>query len=463
MTATSATRAGEATALFAEHVAGMDIAGLGHGTIEHAKQALLDTIGIVVRARFDAESSGPMLEAVNALDAGGPAHAFGAARGYQPQYAALLNAAFAHTLDFDDTHVGGSIHPGAPTIPAVFAVAEAEKRSGADLLAAIVAAYDVAVRLSEALTVKAQYERGFHPTSTCGTLAAAAAVCRVLGADSGRVQNAMGIALSQAAGTMQFVRDGKWNKRFQIGFAAHNGIVAERLARAGVLGAVEAVEGEFGFAHAYGRDASFAGLGDILARPAIDETAFKPYPSCRYTHAALDEIIALRQELALEPDAIERVVIGVPRVGMPLVKDPENEKRHPANVIDGQFSMFFTGAVALTRGRMGWGDYSLLGDAGIQSLIERMEIVEDPEIEALGQSMAARVTVVANGQRHERFARAPKGEPDRPLSWDDVVAKFDELASIAYNAERRRAIVDAVRAIDQAPHVGTLAALLGAA
>lgn len=451
-----------ATALLAAHAATLRFEVLAPATVAHAKAAVLDLIGIAVRAGSDADSTPALTRAVDALDAGGAARVIGSDRGYQPQYAALLNGTYAHTLDFDDTHVGGSIHPGAPVIPAALAVAETEHRSGRALLAAIVAGYDVCVRLSEGLTPAAQYARGFHPSATCGAFGATAAVANVAGDDGAALANAFGVVLSAAAGSMQYLENGSWNKRFHVGFAAYNGIVAERFARAGVVGAADALDGRFGFRHSHGGAESFDGLQTALARGrAIDETAFKPYPSCRYTHAALDELLDLRRVHGFDPAAIERVTIALPRVSFALVKDPESQKRKPQGVVDGQFSMFFVAAVALLHGRFGWDDYALLADPGVLALIERIDVVEDARVEALGQSMGARVHVRANGTTYERFAPAPKGEADRPLSWDEIVVKFDGLAA-RYDAARRRRIVAAVDGLDQLADVAELTALLGA-
>lgn len=452
-----------ATTIMARHAAELTFAELAPETVEHAKRAVLDLIGIALRAGVDADSSPGLTRAVDALDGGGTARVIGSDRGYQPQYAALLNATYAHTLDFDDTHVGGSIHPGAATIPAVLAVAETEGRSGRALLSAIVAGYDVAVRLSEALTPPAQYERGFHPTATCGVFGAAAAVANLVGDDAATIEHAFGVALSQAAGSMQYLENGSWNKRFHVGFAACNGIVAERFARSGVVGAAAALDGRFGFRHGYSGAGSFAALGARLAGGrAIDETAFKPYPSCRYTHAALDELLEIRRSEKLDPAQIESVTIALPRVSFALVKDPEPQKRAPETVVDGQFSMFFVAAVALLRGSFGWSDYEALADPAVRALASRIEVVTDERIEALGQSMAARVIVRAGGAMYERFAAAPKGEPDRPLGWDELIAKFDGLAAAKYDAARRQRIVALVRGLERIADLRELTALLGA-
>jgi 2-methylcitrate dehydratase PrpD len=451
-----------ATTIMARHAAELRFEGLAAATVEHAKSAVLDLIGIALRAGADADSSPALTRAIDALDAGGAARVVGSDRGYQPQHAALLNGTFAHTLDFDDTHIGGSIHPGAATIPAVLAIAETEGRSGQAALAAIIAGYDVAVRLSEALTPAAQYDRGFHPSATCGVFGAAAAVANLVGDDTATIEDAFGVALSQAAGSMQYLENGSWNKRFHVGFAACNGIIAERFARSGVVGAAKALDGRFGFRHGYGGAGSFDELeAQLHGARAIDETAFKPYPSCRYTHAAVDELLELRRD-GLDPAQVEKIVIALPRVSFALVKDPEEPKRAPQTVVDGQFSMFFCAAVATLRGSFGWSDYDALGDPAVRALAARVHVVADDRIEALGQSMAARVTVHAAGKTYERFAAAPKGEPDRPLSWDELIAKFNGLAEARYDAARRAQIVETVRGLDRLADVRQLTALLGA-
>jgi 2-methylcitrate dehydratase PrpD len=449
-----------ATTLVADHVAATRADTLDPATLEHAKQAVLDCIGIAVRAA-EADSTPALMRAVDGLDAGGPARVIGVARRYQPQYAALLNAALAHTLDFDDTHAGGSIHPGAAVIPAALAAAETEHRSGAAFVAAVVAGYDVAVRLSEILTPTAQYARGFHPTAICGVFAAAAAAGSLAGDDPATLASAFGVALSCAAGSMQYLENGSWNKRFHVGFAAHDGLIAERFARAGVVGAARAFEGRFGFATGYAGAGDFAALPAKLAGPrALDETAFKPYPSCRYTHAALDELIELQRAHAFAPECIERVTIALPQVAFALVRDPVEQKRAPQSVVDGQFSMFFTAAVALLRGRFGWSDYALLGDSAVRALSERIEVVADERVDALGQSMGAHVTVHAGGEAHERFAPVPKGEPERPLGWSELVAKFDGLAEARFDTARRAQIVARVRELERLGDVAELTALL---
>src|SRR5271165_4554724 len=174
--------------------------------VGRARTLVLDLVGNIVRARHDAESTPAFLAAARALGlAAGNSGVFGDASRYTPSGAAFLNGALAHSLDFADTHAAGSLHPGATVIPAALAAGEMAGASGADVLAAIVAGYEVTCRIALALPAGEHYNRGFHPTATCGAFGAAAAASRVFGLSADDVASALGIALSQSAGSLQFL------------------------------------------------------------------------------------------------------------------------------------------------------------------------------------------------------------------------------------------------------------------
>jgi 2-methylcitrate dehydratase PrpD len=151
---------------------------------------------------------------------------FGDSKTWTPAVAALLNGALGHSLDFDDTHADSSLHPSAPVVPAAFAVGELTGASGRDVLTAIVAGYEVCCRLGNALDPTSHYARGFHPTATAGTYGAAAAAAKLFGLSKDQIIAAFGVSGSQAAGSLQFLVNGAWNKRYQVGAAAMNGVIA---------------------------------------------------------------------------------------------------------------------------------------------------------------------------------------------------------------------------------------------
>ncbi|NOG73378.1 MmgE/PrpD family protein [Roseicella sp. DB1501] len=447
------------TAEIAAYCAGLDFASLPAEVQERTRFLVLDLVGNIVRGRHDAESTPALIAASRALGlaAGGSAVLGDSAR-YTPAGAAFLNGALAHSLDFDDTHAAGTLHPGAPVIPAALAAAEMVGADGRTVLSAIVAGYEVTCRLAVALPGGDHYDRGYHPTATCGAFGAAAAAGRVFGLDAAAMQDAFGIALSQAAGSLQFLANGAWTKRFQVGWSAMNGLAAATLAREGFRGASEAFEGKAGFLRAYAPnpqpERAVRGLGQEFE---LMQTAVKPYPSCRYGHACVDAAIALRGELGLKPEEVESVTMGLPNKGMLLVGAPLAYKQNPQNVVDGQFSGPFVVSCGLATGHMGWDSYALLQDPTVRSLLPKINCVEDPEVQALFPDyMAGKLTVRARGQDHVRLVKVAKGEPDNFLTEAELRAKFHGLADAVLGAERAAQLADAVIGLEKAADVNGL-------
>lgn len=449
----------QVTRRLADFCAGLETASLPEPVRARTRLLVLDLMGNILRARHEAESTPALLAATRALGgSGGGATVPGDGARWTPAAAALLNGALAHSLDFDDTHAAGSLHPGAPVIPAAIAAAEMTGASGADVMAAIVAGYEVTCRVALALPAGAHYDRGFHPTATCGAFGAAAAAARVFGLDGRGIADAFGIALSQAAGSLQFLANGAWTKRFQVGWSAMAGLTAAALAREGFLGAAGALEGRHGFMHAYAPSPTPTRALDQLGTAwELMNTAVKPYPSCRYGHAAIDAAIALHAELGLPPDGIERVTVGLPAKGMLLIGAPADQKANPQNVVDGQFSGPFVVAAALATGAMGWESYALLHDPQVRALLPKISCEQDPEVEAeFPRNMSGKLTVVARGKTFTRKVVVPRGEPDNFLTVSELRAKFFGLADAVLGRAQAERLADAVLAFDAAPGIGAV-------
>ncbi len=447
------------TAALSDFTAGLRIDGLPKDVVTRARFLVLDLVGNIVRARHDAESTQSFLGAVRAMGmAAGNSGVFGDAARYTPAGAAFLNGALAHSLDFDDTHAAGSLHPGAPVIPAALAAGEMVGASGADVLAGIIAGYEVTCRVALALPAGEHYDRGYHPTATCGAFGAAAAAARVFGLDADGVANALGTVLSQAAGSMQFLANGAWTKRFQVGWAATNGLMAATLVREGFKGASDALEGKHGFMRTYAPnptpERALQGLGTVWE---LMNTAVKPYPSCRYGHAGIDAALALRAANDIKPEDITHIRLGLPKSGMLLVGAPAEKKNNPLNVVDGQFSGPFVISSALATGAMGWDSYKLLNDPTIRGLLAKVECAFDPEIEAeFPANMSGKLTIMARGQTFEQKVVVPKGEPSNFLTEAELRAKFAGLTDAVLGAERAAVLAAAVLAIDTTADIASL-------
>lgn len=453
---------GKITDQLATFVAEIEFDELPSDVTERTKRLLLDLSGIIIRARNDAESTPSLISAVEKLGlTEGSCSVLGDKRRYAPSAAALINGTLAHSLDFDDTHAEGSIHSSAPIVPAALAGAEMTGASGKELITAVVAGYEVQIRLSMALNPSAHYAQGFHPTATCGVFGAAAAVSKLLGLNAEGIRNAFGIALSQAAGSMEFLVDGAWTKRSHVGQAAQNGLMCAILAAEGFIGPKEAFEGRAGLFSSYSPvsqpEKAIAGLGSTWETLRL---AVKPYPSCRYSHAAIDGIVSLVNEHDIDPADIEEIEIGLPETGWKIIGGPD-DKTNPEGVVDAQFSMPFCAAVAARAGGLSWDDYNRhLNDAKTRELTHRVNVVVDPQAEAeFPANMAGVTRIRTKDGSFETFVAEPKGEPGNFLDDDEFRRKFGDLASPYLGQSETVRLADALLSLEQANTISSVLAL----
>jgi 2-methylcitrate dehydratase PrpD len=399
----------------------------------------LDFIGNSAFASAKAESSPAIRSAARVLDtAGGQATAIGESRGYSWQIAALLNGAYAHTLDFDDTNQIQTGHPGAPVIAAALAEAERLDASGASFLEALAVGYEVCCRVGGAIGPSG-YDRGFRITAISGIFGAVAAIAKLRGLNRETIANAFGLALSKASGSMQYLENGSWNKRIHPGFAAHDAIICATMAEAGVVGAAAAIEGRYGVLTSFTAAPRPDLLTDRLGKHwTLLKTAIKPYPSCRLTHAAIDAAIDLRTRFAAKDLPRASIRIGLSPVAMKIVGERLPAKLSPRNTVDAQFSIYFQVAAAWLDGEVAWSSYQRLGAADIDALAQRISADVVPDMRKAGAAFAVELDGTALSQTVED----PLGEPERPLGWNGLKAKFLSLAEPVYGAARRRNLRD---------------------
>jgi 2-methylcitrate dehydratase PrpD len=372
-----------------------------------------------------------------------------------PQYAALANGTSAHSLELDDLHNESSLHPGVAVFPAALAASELSDCGGKRFIEAVTVGYEVMTRLGKALNPANHYARGFHPTGTCGVFGAAAAAAKILKLDQEQTINVLGIAGSQAAGSMEFLTDGSWSKRLHAGWAAHNGLITTLLAERGFKGPATIIEGRFGFLHAYsdGADPDKV-LADLRKPFEIMKTSIKPHACCRYKQGPIDGILSIIRENNLKPEEVKQVTLGILKAGFPIVAEPKELKYNPKTLVDAQFSMPFGAAVAILYGRASLSEYTQenIESARIKEMMGRVSCVEDLELEIVfpRQWPASVELVTEDGRRYSIRIDHPKGDPENPLAWEELLSKFDDLTSSIYPAERRKEIVTRVQALEQA-------------
>ena len=401
--------------------------------VKRAKLLILDTVGIIIRARHDAESTKSLISAVNKLDLNnGNCQVFSDKSKYVPSAAALINGTLAHSLDFDDTHAEASLHSSAPILAAAFAAAQMKNCSGQELITACVLGYEIQIRLGLAGGSSAHYKRGFHPTATCGIFGAAAAAGYIVGLSKEQFISAFGIALSQSSGSMQFLNDGSWTKRSHVGQAAQNGLNAAILAGEGFKGPKEAFEGKWGYLNSFvsGGDTSKAltGLGKKFETLNL---GVKPYPSCRYSHAAIDGLLELKKEINFDVNDLEDVDVGLSETALNIIGYPIEEKQNPENVVDGQFSMPFCAALVLRNGSFTWDDYkSNLKNDDVLNLCKKVNVSPNKQAEeCCPKYMSANVKIKVSGKVYEKFIKIPKGDPENFMTDQEFEDKFDGLTN----------------------------------
>jgi 2-methylcitrate dehydratase PrpD len=417
--------------------------------LHRARYFLLDYLACAIRGSRE-ESSAAVQRMIQRTGANGCATIIGTRARTIPGLAAMANGASAHGIEQDDTHSGGSIHLGATMYSAALALAETLPDTSPDaFFTAVVAGFEAAARIAMAVQPKEHYALGFHMTPTCGVFGAAITSAKLLGLSAEQTLAAVGITGSMAAGSMEFLADGAWTKRIHPGLAAQNGIYAALLAAEGFTGPLRILEGRDGFLHGYSRstiaERLTANLGESFE---ILHTAVKPHACCRYMQGPIDAILAIMSEHRVEASQIRQIEIAVLEAGWGIVAEPRDRKYSPESVVDTQFSMPFGAAVAAIDGIAGLEQFTLekARSPKIRELMNKIALVKDPRIEEnFPKEWATRVTIeVENGQRWEMFVRYPKGDPENPLTWDEMAAKFRTLAGTVLSAERCDEIIAAV-------------------
>lgn len=346
-----------------------------------------------------------------------------------PLFAAMVNAAASHVVEQDDVHNGSVFHPGSVVLPPALAVAQALGSAGRDLLTAVVAGYEVGIRVGEFLG-RSHY-KVFHTTGTAGTVAAAAAVGRLLQLAPDAMQHAFGSAGTQAAGLWEFLRDAADSKQLHTAKAAADGLLAAYLAHDGFTGAKRIFEGARGMGAGMSRDADPARLTDRLGeRWALAETSFKYHASCRHTHPAADALLQVIEQHALAPHAIAEVTAHVHQAAIDVLGPVVD----PATVHQAKFSMGTVLALIAIFRRAGLAEFDHhFKDSGVTALRDRVRMVRDEGVEAAYPlRWIGKVDVrMTDGRVLSGYVEEPKGDPGNSLSRDELQQKALRLAAFS--------------------------------
>lgn len=381
--------------------------------------------------------------------------------------AALMNAVLVHGLDYDDTHVQGIVHVSSSLWPCVMAVGERVGASGASVLTAYVAGIEVAARLGVAANNQL-HQIGFHPTGVCGVFGCAIAAGILLRLTPLQLRHAQGIALSAAAGSLEFVAEGAWTKRLNPGYAAVAGIDAAYLAREDFIAPSRPYEGRDGLFNAY--------LGSRVANADLPATtrglgaewetlgvAVKPVAACHYALGIADASMAIARTHRPVAEEIESVTALVPRATFPTLCEPWEKKRRPGTGYEAKFSLPYIVAVGLLKGRC---DATVFEDKAVRnqavlSLAERVSYGEDVA-SSFPKAYSGEVIVrMKDGRLFRQREESTRGGVDNPLSRREIQEKFFENAEPVVGEKRAREIITAVERLDEMRDFRELLDLLG--
>jgi 2-methylcitrate dehydratase PrpD len=434
----------DAISRFADHVVATGFRDVPADAVRAAKTFILDTFGVGL-----AGSVGPMARELAATSAawgdGAGARVWGAGGLRPAATAALCNAYQVHNAEFDCVHEEAVVHAMTVVLPVAIAGAErAGNVSGADLIAAVALGVDVAAGLGVAAATGLRF---FRP-ATAGTLGATAALGKLMAFDRPTMVNAFSAAYAQLSGTMQAHTEASALLAMQMGFAARNAVTACDLAACGFEGPKNVLGGPFGYFKLFEPDGAPERVVRQLGRRwFITELAHKPFPSGRATHGIIEACLALRREEQLAPEAIDRVTAHVPPLVHQLVGRPPREAMQPNYA---RLCASYVAACALRKGAVGLDDFNAEAyrDPPTQDLARRIAI----EVRDAGNPNALTPVEVEiylrDGTRHAEPIETVYGNPAKPLSRDDHLAKFRSNCAAAArplppdNAERFVAQID---------------------
>lgn len=445
------------TAQLSEFLATLQFSTLPHDSVSQTKALFIDWIGCTLAGK----GARPVALMEAFADRMGPesgsSEVLVSRRRTSPLFAAMLNAAASHVVEQDDLHNASILHPATVVFPAALAAAQDTRASGMRFLTACVAGYEAATRVGEFLGPS--HYRTFHTTGTAGTLGAAAAVAHLLEADAVTMNHALGSAGTQAAGLWEFLRDGAFSKQLHTAKAASDGLLAAYLARDGFSAATQVLEGKQGMGAGLSDGADAAKLSNAIGeRWAVCQTSIKYHACCRHTHPAADALARLVQRHELSHEDIEHVTARVYQAAYDVL----GSVTQPKSVHQSKFSMGFVLALIAVERRADVDSFSdaALRDPRLLDLARRVEMKVDAEVErAYPERWMSIVEVrTRNGEHLSEKVEVPKGDPENPLTRDELEDKALRLGAYAGGAtpDEMRAVIERTWVLDSEPEIGDL-------
>lgn len=413
--------------------------------LHHAKRAVIDWFACLLPGAIEAPAK-HILEALRDEVGVGKAHIYGTALRASIRTAALINGTASHTIEFDDIFRDALYHPGAPVISAALAAAQAKDADGLDLLKAIIVGYEVSTRVGVA--VQPSHYRYWHTTGTIGTIGAAAAVASIYQLDKIRMAHALATSATMAAALQQAFRSDAMSKPLHAGHAAEAGALAAMIAGHDFTGALDVLEGEAGFGAGMSAGANWnCATEDLGNLYNIEKMTFKNHGCCGHCFASIDAVLALRP--CFDIAEIKKITVATYKAAIDVTN-----RRMVKTAFDGRFSTPFTVSTALVHGSVRLNAFTpeRLQDSTVQALMGLVEMVVDPGCDAgFPVRRSSFVTIeLRDGSLFQHLQQTRRGDPDDPLSDEELAAKYLELTSPILKEEKAQRLLQQLLRLDRA-------------
>ncbi len=411
--------------------------------LQEAKNCLLDYLGVTFAgANMLAERSGILLDTMDTSNTG--VTVIGLNRKASLQNTALINGIHAHVAELDDGERFGMFHPGAPILSALLPMAEHKQISGYNLLRGIVVGYEAAIRIAGALQ-PAMKDKGYHATSTCGTIGAAVGIAAALNFSRQQMKDALSASATGASGILKVIKDVSELKPYNVGQAAQSGLLAAMLPLAGFKGPVDVLGGKLGFLSIMADSINLERLDSRgNGRFGIQYIYRKPYAACRHCHPPIEASLLLKERFGFGVEDIQSVNVSTYYWAV---------EGHDHTQIEGvnsaKMSIPFSVAVALVSGKAGLNEFTAeyIADETIATLTRKVSVYSDEALTQLVPHKRAAIVEIEtiHGKRFVERVDLPKGEPETSLSDQELVEKFASLAQYGGKAQAEiEAIIDCV-------------------
>jgi 2-methylcitrate dehydratase PrpD len=434
--------------------------------VEAAKKSILDTLGTTL-AGSGALGSREVVALVREWGGKKEASVINHGDIVPLPNAVFANAVMARAIDLDDLHEKGTLHASATIIPAALGAAEYRMNvSGRDFLAAVVLGIDFTCRLALAPRISPAIT-GISYTYTHGILGAAAVASRLLGLDETQTLNAMGIAYSQGVGNRQANVEGALTVRVQQGLTAKAGIVSALLAQRGITGAQNVLQGKYGYYTVFERNTYASDLltKDLGKHFEGKNISYKLYPCCKFNHGAIEATLEMAKRNDLRSDQVAEIHVGLNQQMFDLVCEPYDDKVAPRNAVDAQFSLYYTVATALVRGKVFIDDFGeeIIRDREVLAVARRVKPHVDPLLEkefSIGISPTLVTIRLKNGSLLEGRVDHVKGHPLKPLTLEEIFEKYKRCARLALRPLRQEQMDRMGQTIFQLEQVGDVSSMV---